>query len=304
MGWSMLSLWYSQIYSDGIDARARFPRLRYRMLREKLSNSSRVRFLEPSLIERSSLLWAHEAAYVDRFLCGSLHDKEMRQIGLRPWTDQMVARTRLLTGGTLDATKHALIHGIAGNLAGGTHHAHFGYGSGYCIFNDLAVSARWLQQQGLTRILILDLDVHQGDGTATIFSEDPQVYTVSVHCEKNFPFHKQESDVDIVLPVGIEDRSYIQALDFLPNLIASYRPQFVLYQGGVDGLKEDKLGKWNLTRAGLQKRNRLVYQLLSSHSIPVVITMGGGYGNPLSCSVDAHSDLFLQAASFCSPCFF
>ena len=300
----MLSLWYSQIYSDGIDARARFPRLRYKMLREKLSNSSRIRFVEPSSVERVSLLRAHDASYVDRFLDGSLSDKEMRQIGLRPWTDQMVERTKILTAGTLEATKHALKHGIAGNLAGGTHHAHVDYGSGYCIFNDLAVSARWLQNQGLTRILILDLDVHQGDGTASIFTDDPHVYTVSVHCSKNFPFHKQESDIDVALPAGIEDKEYLESLSFLPDLLASFRPQFVLYQGGVDGLKEDKLGKWNLTRAGLQKRNRLVYQLLSSHSIPMVITMGGGYGNPLSCSVDAHSDLFLQAASFCSPCFF
>lgn len=300
----MLSLWYSNIYSDGIDARARFPRLRYRMLREKLSNSSRIRFVEPTEIDRESLLLAHEPAYVDRFLSGTLSEKEMRQIGLRPWTDAMVDRTIILTGGTLDATKHALEHGIAGNIAGGTHHAHYEYGSGYCIFNDLAVSVRWLQSQGMRRILVLDLDVHQGDGTATIFADDPNVYTVSVHCGKNFPFHKQKSDLDVPLRQGIEDKEYLNALAFLPSLIASYRPQFVLYQGGVDGLKEDKLGKWNLTRAGLQKRNRLVYQLLSSHSIPLVITMGGGYGDPLSASVDAHSDLFLQAASFCSPCFF
>jgi len=300
----VLSLWYSHIYSDGIDARARFPRLRYRMLREKLSNSSRIRFVEPTEIDRSSLLLAHEPAYVDRFLEGTLSEKEMRQIGLRPWTDKMVERTAILTGGTLDATKHALEHGIAGNIAGGTHHAHYGKGSGYCIFNDLAVAARWLQNQGLKRILVLDLDVHQGDGTASIFASDPGVYTVSVHCAKNFPFHKQKSDLDISLGEGIEDKEYLKSLEFLPSLIASYRPEFVLYQGGVDGLKEDKLGKWSLTRAGLQKRNRLVYQLLSSHSIPLVITMGGGYGEPLSASVDAHSDLFLQAASFCSPCFF
>ena len=300
----MLSLWYSNIYSDGIDARARFPRLRYRMLREKLSNSSRIRFVEPTAIDRESLLLAHDPAYVERFLSGTLSEKEMRQIGLRPWTDAMVDRTTILTGGTLDATKHALEHGIAGNIAGGTHHAHYEYGSGYCIFNDLAVSVRWLQNQGMRRILVLDLDVHQGDGTATIFADDPDVYTVSVHCAKNFPFHKQKSDLDVPLREGIEDKEYLNALAFLPSLIESYRPQFVLYQGGVDGLKEDKLGKWSLTRAGLQKRNRLVYQLLSSHSIPLVITMGGGYGDPLSASVDAHSDLFLQAASFCSPCFF
>jgi acetoin utilization deacetylase AcuC-like enzyme len=274
------------------------------MLREKLSYSSRVRFVEPIAIERSELLWAHEEGYVDRFLMGRLSDKEMRQIGLRPWTDQMVVRTQVLMGGTLGATKHALQDGMAGHLAGGTHHAHYGYGSGYCIFNDLAVSARWLQRQGVSRILMLDLDVHQGDGTATIFTHDSQVYTLSIHCAKNFPFRKQQSDMDIALPQGIEDQEYLDSLSILPQLLRSFRPQFVFFQGGVDGLKEDKLGKWNLTRAGLQKRNRFVYQLLSEQSIPVVITMGGGYAEPLSCSVDAHTDLFLQAASFCSPCFF
>ena len=274
------------------------------MLREKLSYSSRVRFVEPLAIERAELLWAHDEGYVDRFLTGMLSDKEMRQIGLRPWTDQMVRRTQVLLGGTLGATKHAFRYGIAGHLAGGTHHAHHDYGSGYCIFNDLAVSARWLQRKGVSRILMLDLDVHQGDGTATIFANDPQVYTLSIHCAKNFPFRKQQSDMDIALKQGTEDREYLEVLTIIPQVIESFRPQFVFFQGGVDGLKEDKLGKWNLTRAGLQKRNRLVYQLLSEQSIPVVITMGGGYAEPLTCSVDAHTDLFLQAASFCSPCFF
>lgn len=297
----MLSLWYSAIYSDGIDAQARFPRLRYRMLREKLGYSSRIRFQEPIPITRAELIEAHEEGYIDRFLGGSLLEKEIRQIGLRPWTDQMVERTLLLTGGTLEATKHALEYGMAGNMAGGTHHAHFSYGSGYCIVNDLAVCTRWLQKQGLSRILIIDLDVHQGDGTASIFAHDPQVYTFSVHCAKNFPFHKQNSTTDIALPMDVEDTEYLASLVVLEEIVSSFRPQFVFYQAGVDGLKEDRLGKWNLTRAGLQKRNRLVYQLLGAQSIPLVITMGGGYAEPLSQSVDAHADVFLQAASFCSP---
>ena len=300
----MLSLWYSQIYSDGIDHTARFPRQRYRMLRMSLGNSSRVQFHSPRMITREELLLAHEESYIDRFLQGKLEAKEERQIGLRPWTEQMIPRTLLLTGGTLEATKHALQHGIAGHLAGGTHHAHYDYGSGYCIFNDLAVAARWLQKQGLTRILILDLDVHQGDGTASIFANDPQVYTVSAHCEKNFPFRKQRSDLDIPMPVGTQDQDFLMAMKGLPQLLDDFCPQFVLFQGGVDGLAADRLGRWNLTRAGLQKRNRFVYHMLSERAIPLVITIGGGYAEPLSCSVDAHTDLFLQAASFCSPCFF
>ena len=300
----MLSLWYSHIYSDGIDHTARFPRQRYRMLRTSLGNSSRVQFHSPRMITREELLLAHEESYIDRFLQGKLEDKEERQIGLRPWTEQMIPRTLLLTGGTLEATKHALQHGIAGHLAGGTHHAHYDYGSGYCIFNDLAVAARWLQKQGLTRILILDLDVHQGDGTASIFANDPQVYTVSAHCEKNFPFRKQRSDLDIPMPVGTQDQDFLAAMKGLPQVLDDFCPQFVLFQGGVDGLGADRLGRWNLTRAGLQKRNRFVYHMLSERAIPLVITIGGGYAEPLSCSVEAHTDLFLQAASFCSPCFF
>ena len=274
------------------------------MLRERLGLSSRVQFHNPPKATREELLLAHEKSYVDRFLQGELAEKEVRQIGLRPWTDQMICRTLKLTGGTLAATKHALRVGIAGNMAGGTHHAHYNYGSGYCIFNDLAIAARWLQSQGLTRVLILDLDVHQGDGTASIFAEDIQICTVSVHCEKNFPFHKQQSDWDLSLEVGVNDPVFLETMQQIPKIVDDFRPQFVLYQGGVDGLQSDRLGRWRLTRAGLQKRNRFVYQLCSERSIPMVITMGGGYAEPLSDSVDAHADLFLQAASFCSPCFF
>ena len=156
----MLKLWYSPIYSDGIDEQARFPRLRYKMLFSSLEREPKIVFQMPSAIERQDILRAHCPDYVQRFLSGTLSEKEARRIGLRPWTDKIIDRTLILTGGTLEATQHAWKHKIAGHLAGGTHHAYYDYGSGYCIFNDLAIGARWLQSRGVERILILDLDDH------------------------------------------------------------------------------------------------------------------------------------------------
>lgn len=300
----MLSLWYSQIYSDGLDEKVRFPKKRYRMLYEALQSQPLIRFVEPQVIRREDLIRAHCPAYVDRFLSGSLHEKEIRQIGLRPWTAQMIQRTLVLTGGTLAATKHAWEHQIGGNLGGGTHHAYFDHGSGYCIFNDLAIAARWLQTQGIKRIMIIDLDVHQGDGTASIFADDEAIFTLSVHCGANFPFRKQKSDKDIVLERGTQDDEYLRALHCIPQLLDFFQPEFAFFQAGVDPLEADHLGKLSLTRAGLQKRNRMVFESLSKRNIPVVVTMGGGYAQPLSYSIDAHSDLYIQASHFSHPCFF
>ena len=300
----MLKLWYSPIYSDGIDAQARFPRLRYKMLFKALEKEPGISFHLPAPIERQDIIRAHCPDYVQRFLSGGLTEREIRRIGLRPWTDKIIDRTLILTGGTLWATQHAWKNKIAGHIAGGTHHAHYDYGSGYCIFNDLAIGARWLQSRGVKRILILDLDVHQGDGTASIFHDDPTVFTLSVHCASNFPFHKQKSDLDVALKSHTQDRTYLEALSCIPKVLDTFRPEFVFFQAGVDPLECDKLGKLNITRAGLQKRNRYVFEQLSSRRIPVVITMGGGYAQPLSKSVEAHCDVFIQAAHFAHPCFF
>jgi len=237
---------------------------------------------------------------VDRFLQRRLSEKEMRRIGLRPWTDAIVDRTLRLTGGSLMALEEALDSGgLSGNMAGGTHHAFAAEGSGYCIFNDLAITAlRALDHPDIQQVLILDLDVHQGDGTASIFQHHPMVHTISMHGAKNFPFRKQQSDWDIPLPNGTGDAEYLTILAQVLSDLENRDVQLLLYQAGVDPLAEDHLGHLELTRQGLQERNRMVFDWAGQRGLPVVVFMGGGYATPIERSVDAFVDLFTLAADF------
>jgi len=206
----------------------------------------------------------------------------------------MIPRTLLLMGGSLGATREVLAGApCAANLAGGTHHAFRDRGAGYCVFNDLAVSASHALKEGASRILIVDLDVHQGDGTASIFAQEPDVFTFSMHCGRNFPFRKQTSDLDVAVEEGCEDEEYLHTLSkTLPRLFNGVSPDLVLFQAGVDPLAHDKLGRLNLSREGLQQRNSLVFEELYKRDIPVVVFMGGGYSVPLEKSVEAHADVF------------
>lgn len=301
----MLALYYSEIYSEAISPDARFPRLRYRMVRAELERRQiPATFLSPPEVTASELSQVHDPDYVQAFLEERLDEKAQRRIGLLPWNRLTRPRTLQLIGGSLAATRHALqTHGFAGNLGGGTHHAHRDFGSGFCVFNDLAVAAAAaIQEHGLTRILIVDLDVHQGDGTAAIFRDEPRVFTFSVHCGKNFPFRKQQSDLDVELPVGAGDAEYLAALEqHLPQLFFAQRPELVLYQAGVDPLASDHLGKLALSRAGLAARNERVYRLAAENQVPMVILMGGGYSRPLTHSIECHADVFEQAANWARP---
>ena len=292
----MNPIWFSEIYTDGLDASIRFPRERYRMLHKMLCayHEKQLCFLEPEPISKSFLYMAHQPDYVDRFLNNQLTKSEKRRIGLRPWTKDIQDRTLRITNGTLLATKHVIQHNnFAGNLSCGTHHAHDDYGSGYCIFNDIAVGVRYIQDMfSDISILILDLDVHQGDGTATIFSKDQTVFTFSMHCKSNFPLYHQQSDWDIALPIGCSDGEYLQHLKSALAQLRNRKFDFLFFQAGVDGLHSDRLGKLSLTRNGLQQRNELVYEFAISQSIPTVITMGGGYAEPLTDSVEAHFDVY------------
>jgi acetoin utilization deacetylase AcuC-like enzyme len=298
----MLPIWYSTIYTDGLDPEARFPRERYRLVREQLvqeTEAGRICFHEPSSLPTGLLTTAHDPDYCRAFLSGSLSLEAERRIGLRPWTPAIVERTLILTHGTVAATRWVLEHGgLAANLGGGTHHAYHDFGSGYCIFNDLAIAARIAQRDhGVRTVLILDLDVHQGDGTAAIFANDPSVETVSFHCGKNFPFRKTQSDRDEVFDNGTTDDAYLDRLTgFLAERAQRELPDLILFQAGVDGLATDRLGYLDLTREGLRFRNQLVLEFARTWDIPMVLTMGGGYGEPLQTSVDAHADLFQQAA--------
>ena len=229
------NLWYHPLYTDGIHVEARFPRERYQILLNRLKDSEQFHMFairEPRQISKDSLLLAHDATYVEEFLEQKLSEKEMRRIGLTPWTPKMIERTLCLTGGALEATIHAVNHGgITGNMAGGTHHAHRDFGSGYCIFNDLAISAMYaIEKLGIKRVAILDLDVHQGDGTATILSNEARTRTISVHCSTNFPFRKSVSDFDLPVEPKAGDELYMEKVREAVELCVDFQPDLVLYQ--------------------------------------------------------------------------
>ena len=239
----------------------------------------------------------HTPEYVQAYCQGTLDAKAQRRIGL-PWSPALANRTCIAVGGTILTAKLALTHGLACNTAGGTHHAFPSYGSGFCIFNDLAISARVLQHLGLIRkILILDLDVHQGDGTAYIFQNDNSVFTFSMHCEVNFPGTKQQSDLDVPLPVGMEDDAYLQTLaKYLPDLLSDVKPNLVLYDAGVDPHAGDRLGKLALTDTGIFRREMQVLSTCVAAGFPVACVIGGGYADDLDSLVYRHS-LLHRAAS-------
>ena len=296
-----MPIWYHPIYTEGIHPDARFPRERYVELINRLKslrNSNQFLFLEPNKASRSELVIGHDPYYVDNFLNGKLSDKEIKRIGLTPWTPKLIPRTLRLMGGAIAALNHVVENGgIAGNMAGGTHHAHYDFGSGYCIFNDLAVCALLaLQRHNYERVAILDLDVHQGDGTATILQNIDGALTISLHCQENFPFRKAVSDHDLELEANSSDEQFLQKVNQAIDIAIKFNPQLILYQAGVDGLATDALGKLNITREGMNERNKLVFEMAVKHSIPTVVFMGGGYSKPISHTIDAFCDLFTAAA--------
>jgi acetoin utilization deacetylase AcuC-like enzyme len=242
------------------------------------------------------LTLVHKQDYVKQFMDGVLDATAMRRIGL-PWSPELVKRTCTAVGGTVLTAQLALEHGIACSTAGGTHHAHAGFGSGFCIFNDMAVAARVMQRAAkVERVLIVDLDVHQGDGTAAIFAGDHSVFTFSVHCGKNFPFRKQPSDLDIALPVGLADVEYLALLsEHLPHLLDTVQPDLVFYDAGVDPHKDDLLGKLALSDAGISERDRYVLTACVTRDIPVACVVGGGYAHDRDRLARRHSLLHRAA---------
>ena len=294
-------LWYHELYTEGIDKKARFPRDRYLKLLNRLHSNPQSELFQictPELIDTRMLKLAHSDDYVNRFLAGELTEKEEKRIGLRPWTPKMIERTLRLMSGALEATEFVVENGgIAGNMAGGTHHAHRDFGSGYCVFNDLAVSAlHAIENLGLSKVAIIDLDVHQGDGTASILKDSEDILTVSVHCSTNFPFRKSISDVDIPLDPDSTDLEFLKSVHNAIQVCKNFNPELILFQAGVDGLETDGLGKLSVSRRGMQKRNSMVLNSFVEKNIPIVVFMGGGYSKPINHTIDAFEDLFLQAA--------
>ncbi len=276
----------------------RFPRGKYRMLRDTLLAEGVLTGwdLDASpLAADTDVLRAHDAGYVAAVLCGGLSPEAQRLIGL-PWSDVLALRARTIVGGALAAAREALANGLSGQLAGGTHHAHRSFGSGFCVFNDLAATALALIASGeVRRIAIIDLDVHQGDGNATILAGEPGVFVASVHGARNFPFVKAASDIDIEMPDGTGDDDYLDALFPVLERVAQFRPELILYLSGADPLASDKLGRLELTFAGLIARDRAVFQLARRLGVPVSIAIGGGYADPISDTVEAYVNTFRAA---------
>ena len=272
---------------------------KYRLLRERLVSEGVLgaeELQESDVIDRPSLLLAHTPEYLDAVFSGTLSEPEQRRLGFS-WSEALVARSRASVFGTVAAARAALRDGVAGNLAGGTHHAHADRGTGFCVFNDIAVAARTLQREGLIeRAAVVDLDVHQGDGTAAIFAGDDSVFTFSMHGAKNFPFRKQRSSLDVELADGCGDSEYIAALEeHLETVLDRARPDVLFFQAGVDPLEHDLLGRLKLTRTGLRLRDRIVASASRDHGIPLVLTLGGGYARPIALSVDAHVGTWREA---------
>jgi len=296
-------LYFHEIYSSGLDRTARFPVDRYQLLAKKLSESDEKKLLSwqtPRLACQQEIQLVHEQDYVERFFNHQLTEKEIRRIGLRPWKEAIVERTLRLTGGALQALEQVLVYGhtMAGNMAGGTHHAFRKEGAGYCIFNDLAICAEQaLLNSAVEKILILDLDVHQGDGTAKIFEGDERVFTVSLHGKNNFPFRKETSDWDVEFENDTGDEEYLTVLDEVLSKLSNQAFDLVFFQAGVDALDSDALGLLKLSREGLGKRNQRVFAWRERMQLPMVIFMGGGYAKPIDDTVDAFTDLFIEAAN-------
>ncbi len=277
----------------------RFPMPKFGKVYEHLVRSGAAtldQFHCPEKPAREVIELVHSPAYVDAYFTGTLDTRAMRRIGL-PWSPSLVNRTVTAVGGTLAAVELALAHGLAANTAGGTHHAFADFGSGFCILNDLAVAARWAQQtRRVQRVLVVDLDVHQGDGTAAIFGGDPSVYTFSMHCGDNFPFRKQTSTLDVTLAAGMEDDAYLDVLQaHLPGILEDFRPDLVLYDAGVDPHRDDRLGKLALTDAGLYRRDRYAIDLCVSRGVPVACVIGGGYDTDVDRLARRHCLVFEAA---------
>lgn len=295
----MIPIVYHPHYVAPLPQGHRFPMVKFQKLYDLLRKDGILtpeNLYQPKIPDQSLLELVHTPDYIENYCQGTLDNKAQRRIGL-PWSPELVRRTCTAVEGTILTAKLALEYGIACNTAGGTHHAFPDFGSGFCIFNDLAIAARVLQKWGLVKqVLIVDLDVHQGDGTAFIFQNDPRVFTFSMHCEINFPSRKQKSDLDVPLPEGLDNDGYLQILaNYLPDLLSQVKPDLVLYDAGVDTHVGDRLGKLALTDEGIYRRERQVLSTCLAGGYPVACVIGGGYAEEMESLVYRHSLLHRAA---------
>jgi acetoin utilization deacetylase AcuC-like enzyme len=295
----LLFLAFDTCYIHPLSQGHRFPMIKYELLPEQLLYEGLINtdsLFSPGKLDEDVILLTHEQNYWDRLRDLKLSNAEIRRSGF-PLSASLVERETRIARGTIDGSIYALEHGIAFNIAGGTHHAGSNWAEGFCLLNDQAIAANYLLNRFLaSRILIIDLDVHQGNGTAEIFKNEERVFTFSIHAEKNFPFRKERSNLDIGLQDGISDNEYLNLLTTnLEIVIESFKPDFIFYLAGVDVLATDKLGKLNLTRNGCKQRDRMVLSYCRSLKIPVQVSMGGGYSPKITDIVEAHCNTFRVA---------
>ncbi len=300
-----VKLFYTDVFVLPLPAGHRFPMEKYTRLRQRLQICGQFAeddFRQPPAATTAQLCLAHDAAYVARMKCGELSADEMRRIGF-PWSAKMVERSRRSAGATIAACRVALQEGCAVNLAGGTHHAHAGHGEGFCVFNDAAVAARVLQaEERVRRVAIIDCDVHQGNGTASICADDARTFTFSIHASRNYPFTKATSDLDIELPDGTDDATYLQQLaSALERVFVRAQPELVIYLAGADPYRDDRLGRLALTFNGLARRDAMVLEACRLRRVPVAITMAGGYARQIEDTVRIHWRTVLTARRMFSP---
>ena len=295
----MLKIAFNKNYIHPLDENHRFPMIKYELIPEQLireNTCSTDNFFEPGIISDELVLHTHEVQYFQRFKNIKLSKKEIREIGF-PLSKGLVERELTIAQGTIECTKYSIEHGISMNIAGGTHHAFYDRGEAFCMLNDQAIAANYLIKKKLAeRIMIIDLDVHQGNGTASIFKSNPKVFTISFHGKKNYPFRKEKSDVDIEFEDNTDDELYLKKLKkHIPSLIENFKPDFVFYLSGVDVLNNDKLGRLALSIDGCKERDKFILELCKANSIPIQVSMGGGYSELLRNIIEAHSNTFRLA---------
>ncbi|MBT8488736.1 MAG: histone deacetylase [Gemmatimonadetes bacterium] len=279
----------------------RFPMEKYRLLRERVTEYADVTLEVPDAAPLPSLARVHEPGYLDAVVGGRLDRAAIRAIGF-PWSPELVERSRRSVGGTLAAGLAALVDGAGANLAGGTHHSFADRGEGFCVFNDVAVATRDLQADGLVdTVAVLDLDVHQGNGTAAIFSGDDSVFTLSVHGANNYPFRKEHSDFDVALPDGADDDTFLDAVDRGLDRALAHDPDVAFYVAGADPFSDDRLGRLAVSKGGLAERDGLVFDRCAAQGVPVAVVMGGGYGRDIADTVEIHAATIRAASGSRQP---
>lgn len=295
----MLKIAWSEIFAHSLPEGHRFPMAKYDLLPEQLLYEGTItsaNLFEPQPLDEQFILDTHDAQYWHRLKHLQLSPSEIRKTGF-PLSEELVNREVVIMNGTLQAALFALQYGVSMNIAGGTHHAFTNRGEGFCLLNDIAIAASYLlKYKSINRILVVDLDVHQGNGTAQIFEHEPRVFTFSMHGGHNYPFHKERSDLDVPLDEGTDDKTYLQLLRYhLPRLLDQHEPEFVFFQSGVDVLATDKLGKLGMSIAGCKERDRMVLELCHKNELPIAISMGGGYSKQIAHIVEAHANTFRLA---------